>query len=257
MLISSHQPHYLPWLRYFEKIARCDLFIILDDVLYDKNGFQKRSKIKTDQGWTYLTVPIRKHTQRPIYEIEIDNSINWRLKHRRLLELHYHRAAYFERYWPELAALYDREWTQLAELNRAVLELFLWQLEIRTPIAFSRDLPTRGRSTQRLAELCHAVGGDTYLSGAYAVQAYLDSEVLAAARVRLAVQEWRAPTYRQLYPSAGFIPDLSIADLLFNEGPRAREILLQAGGVTYPASQSAGSGAGSEARGNAVLIPAS
>ena len=78
------------------------------------------------------------------------------------------------------------------------------------------------------------MGGNTYLSGAYAVQAYLDPEVMRAAGIRLAFQEWRAPTYCQRYPAAGFIPDLAVVDLLFNEGPRARDILLAAGDLSYP-----------------------
>src|SRR5436190_10333101 len=98
MLIAIHQPHYLPWLRYFEKIARSDIFIVLDDVQYEKNGFQNRNKIKTGQGWMYLTVPVRKPTQRPLVEIEIDNGIGWREKHRRALEMNYCKAPYFERY---------------------------------------------------------------------------------------------------------------------------------------------------------------
>ena len=84
------------------------------------------------------------------------------------------------------------------------------------------------------AELCRLVGGDTYLSGAYAVDAYLDPSVLTAAGIRLAFQEWHAPVYPQLYPGAGFIPDLAIVDLLFNQGAAARELLLASGAVSYP-----------------------
>src|SRR5205085_293628 len=210
-----------------EKIARSDVFIVLDDVQYERRGFQNRNKIKTPQGWTYLTVPVRK-TDRScaIHEIEIDPESNWRGTHRRALELSYRRAPYFERYWPELEAIYDREWTHLAGLNRAMLELFLRQLEIGTPIRYSREIPTRGQATARLAELCQGVGGDTYLTGAFAVGQYLEPGVLRRAGIGLAIQEWKAPVYRQLYPEAGFIPDLAIVDLLFNEGPRAREILL-------------------------------
>ncbi|MCC2671731.1 MAG: WbqC-like family protein, partial [Armatimonadetes bacterium] len=80
MLVGIHQPHYLPWLRYFEKIARSDVFIVLDDVQYEKNGFQNRNKIKTAQGWTYLTAPVMKPTQRPLNEIELDNRSGWREK---------------------------------------------------------------------------------------------------------------------------------------------------------------------------------
>jgi hypothetical protein len=234
MLVAIHQPHYLPWLRYFEKIARSDVFIVLDDVQYEKNGFQNRNKIKTAQGWTYLTVPIQRPTQRPINEIEIDNRTNWREKHARALEMSYRKAPYFSEYWPPLSELYAREWPHLAQLNRAMLELYLAQLGVGTRLLYSSELTTTGQSTDRLAELCHLAGGTEYLSGAYAVNAYLDPAVLTAAGIRLAFQEWQAPTYSQLYPAAGFVPDLGIVDLLFNEGPRALELLLSSGGVTYP-----------------------
>ncbi len=234
MRVGIHQPHYLPWLRYFEKIARSDVFIVLDDVQYEKNGFQNRNKIKTAQGWTYLTVPVKRPTLRPIHEIEIECSSGWREKHARALEMNYRKAPYFERYWPELNDLFQREWTHLAALNEAMMRLFMGQLGIETRLVNSRDIPTTGTSTDRLVELCRSVGGTEYLSGAYAVQAYLDPTAMEAAGIRLAFQEWTAPTYPQLYPSAGFIPDLGVVDLLFNAGPRALELLLAAGSVSYP-----------------------
>ncbi len=237
MTVGIHQPHYLPWLRYFEKIARSDVFIVLDDIQYEKNGWQNRNKIKTAQGWSYLTVPVRRPTLRPINLIEIDEGSGWRVKHRRALEMSYRRAPFFEEYWPELCAVYDREWSHLADLNRAMLELFLRQLGIETPVRFSSEIPTEGEATERLAELCRAVGGETYLSGAYALDAYLDPAVLERNGIRLAFQEWSAPEYGQLYPGAGFIRDLAVVDLLFNAGPASRDLLLASGRVTYPAAK--------------------
>lgn len=236
VIVSIHQPHYLPWLRYFEKIARSDAFIVLDDVQYEKNGYQNRNRIKTAQGPVVLTVPVRRPTLLPIGDIEIDNRTDWRRAHRRSVEMSYGKAPYFARYWPELEAIYAESWDRLAALNRAMLLLFLRQLEIPTRLYFSSELPTESRSTQRLAELCRAVHGDVYLSGAYAVDAYLDPAILQDAGIRLAFQNWTAPTYRQTHVRAGFLPDLSIVDLLFNEGPQSREILLGAGSITYPES---------------------
>jgi hypothetical protein len=234
MLVGIHQPHYLPWLRYFEKIARSDVFIVLDDVQYEKNGFQNRNKIKTAQGAQLLTVPVARPTQRPIREIELDLRTPWQAVHSRALEMSYGKAPYFGDYWPEIAALYAQPWTHLGALNRAMLELFVRQLGITTPLRYSSELAVPGESTERLANLVRAVGGTEYLSGAYAVQAYLDPAVLAAAGIRLAFQEWHAPQYDQLYPKAGFQKDLAIVDLLFNTGPRALDLLLAAGSVTYP-----------------------
>src|SRR5205823_10451543 len=99
VIVAIHQPHYLPWLRYFAKILRSDVFIVLDDIQYEKNGFQNRNKIKTPQGAQYLTVPVRRPTLRPIRAIEIDNATGWASRHRRALEINYGKAPYFERYW--------------------------------------------------------------------------------------------------------------------------------------------------------------
>jgi hypothetical protein len=235
MLVGIHQPHYLPWLRYLEKIARSDVFIVLDDVQYEKNGFQNRNKIKTAQGWSYLTVPVLKPTLRPICEIEIDKKSGWAEKHRRAIEMSYRKAPYFAEYWPALDKLYRAEWSRLGDLNSAMLEVYVRQLGITTPLRFSSRMAVAGEATERLVNLCRAVGGDEYLSGAYAIHAYLDPSVMRDAGIRLAFQEWKAPEYPQLYPAAGFIPDLSIVDLLFNAGPQSLELLLASGSVSYPA----------------------
>jgi len=234
MLVGIHQPHYLPWLRYLEKVARSDVFVILDDVQYEKNGYQNRNRIKTAQGPTMLTAPVLKPTHRPICEMELDARSGWQEKHRRALEQNYRKAPYFERYWPELEALYETTWTHLGSLNEAMLRLFVRQLGVETRLVRSSEIETQGQATERLAELCRAVGGDAYLSGTYAVQAYLDPEVLWRAGIRLAFQEWKAPEYPQLYPAAGFAPDLSVVDLLFNAGPASLDLLLSSGSVTYP-----------------------
>lgn len=231
MLVGIHQPHYLPWLRYIEKIARSDVFIILDDVQYEKNGFQNRNRIKTPQGWSYLTVPIARPHLRPIRETIIDNTADWREKHRRSLEMSYARSPYFQRYWPPLLEVYAKGWTHLADLNVAMLRIFLDFLGIRTRLHASSEIPTEGRSTQRLIELCRAVGGDSYLSGAHAAGAYLDPDEMERSGLRVVYQRWRPPEYAQPYPAAGFIPDLSIVDLLFQEGERSLQILLDSGGL--------------------------
>src|ERR1043165_5905453 len=106
MIVAIHQPHYLPWLRYFEKIARSDVFVLLDDVQYEKNGFQNRNKIKTGQGWAYLTVPVKKPLLVPINEVLIDNTSGWQDKHLRAIELNYGKAPYFKQHQEALTALY-------------------------------------------------------------------------------------------------------------------------------------------------------
>jgi hypothetical protein len=231
MLVAIHQPHYLPWLRYVDKIARSDVFIVLDDVQYEKNGYQNRNSVKTCRGATCLTVPVRRPTQAPLTSIRIAGD-GWCVRHRRALEQNYGGAAHFAACWPGFASVFEQEWSTLVDLNVALLGVILTALRITTPLVRSSTLRVRETGTRRLARLCREVGGTGYLSGAHALGAYLDPVLLHDSGLRLAVHEWQAPVYRQRHPSAGFVPDLSVVDLLFNEGPGAPQILASGGAVS-------------------------
>ena len=80
MRVGIHQPHYQPWLRYFQKIAASDVFILLDDVDYTKNGWQNRNKIKGPDGWLYLTVPVSSSLGMLIKDVPIANT-SWASSH--------------------------------------------------------------------------------------------------------------------------------------------------------------------------------
>lgn len=227
MRVAIHQLHYLPWLRYFHKILRADTFVLLDNIQYNKNGWQNRNRIKTAQGARILTVPVHTHYQARLDEVLIDNSQPWQKKHWQTIQQAYGKAPYFARYAEGLGAFYARPWERLNDLNAAMLRFFLEALDITTPVVFSSALDVPGEATMRLVNLIRAVGGTRYYSGAYALDAYLDQSELDAANIGLELQEWQAPVYLQLYGEP--IADLSIVDLLFNVGPEANEILDQSG----------------------------
>jgi hypothetical protein len=121
VVVGIHQLHYLPWLRYFHKIECSDVFVILDDIQYNKNGYQNRNRIKTPQGDLMLTVPVFDRFAQSLDSVRIDNKRNWAAKHWRSIEQSYRRAPYFERYAPVLSAFYQRPWETLNELNRPML----------------------------------------------------------------------------------------------------------------------------------------
>ena len=58
MILTAHQPVYLPWLGLFHKIALSDAFVWFDDVQYQKRDWNNRNKIKTNSGPAWLTVPV-------------------------------------------------------------------------------------------------------------------------------------------------------------------------------------------------------
>lgn len=223
MLVGIHQLHYLPWLRYFEKIARSDAFVLLDDIQFSKNGWQNRNKVKTANGVAVLTVPVRTKAGQTLDEVRIHNAVPWRKKHWRTIEQAYAHAPYFEDYAPFLHKVYAREWERLNDLNFHMLRFYLDALGIETPVSRSSMLNVPGEATERLVNLVKAVGGDTYYSGAFALDAYLDAALLEANGIALELQEWTAPEYAQLH--GAFERDLSVVDLLMNCGPNALDVL--------------------------------
>ncbi len=224
MLVAIHQLHYLPWLRYFEKIARADVFVVLDNIQYNKNGWQNRNRVKAADGAALLTVPVLEHFGQRLDEVRINNAAPWRRKHWRSVAQHYAKAPHFHRYAPFLEETYARPWAYLNELNRHMLDWFLRELGIDTPIRYASTIPAPGEATERLANLIQALGGDTYYSGVHALDVYLDAALLEARGIGLKLQTWRAPGYPQLYGE--FIPDLSALDLLMNCGTEALRIIL-------------------------------
>ena len=81
MVVAVHQPHYLPWLGYFEKMDQADVFVVLDTVQFEKNGWQNRNKIKTAQGWQWLTVPVMHKFGQRLGQVKLDQRSDWRKKH--------------------------------------------------------------------------------------------------------------------------------------------------------------------------------
>lgn len=223
VLVGIHQLHYVPWLRYFEKIARSDVFVVLDNIQYNKNGWQNRNKIKTADGVLTLTVPVFERFPQNLDEVEIRNDLPWRRKHWQTVRQAYSKAPFFHHYAAFLDHTWEQEWHKLNELNRHMLPFFLGALGIETPILYASELNVTGEATERLVNLIKAVDGDRYYSGAYATEAYLDAQTLQDAGIALELQQWRAPFYPQLH--GAFASDLSVIDLLMNCGPESLAVI--------------------------------
>lgn len=217
MLVAIHQPHYLPWLRYFEKIARSDAFVVLDTVQFTKNGWQNRNRVKTPNGVALLTAPVHAECGAPVGAVRIRDDSGWRRKHLRTIEQSYARAPYFAEHAPFLRDTYGRPWERLGELTRYMLSYFVEALGLATRVLYASELGVEGTATRRLANLVKAAGGDRYYSGAFALDEYLDQALLEREGIGLELQQWTCPEYPQLH--GPFVPDLSIVDLLMNCGP--------------------------------------
>src|SRR5262245_29834569 len=122
MIVAAHQPHYLPWLGYLDKMAKADLFVVMDDLQFIPRNFHNRQRLKLANGPTWLTVPISygSHSDQ-IQDKLIDASHSpkqhWQHRHWRTLETSYGASRYFGMYADELRDVYERSWTNLIDLD--------------------------------------------------------------------------------------------------------------------------------------------
>src|SRR5207245_2862485 len=92
MIVTIHQPNYLPYLGFFHKMANADVLVLYDTAQYSKQlGFHNRNRIKTPQGAQWLTVPVQHATLRAIRDVQIVDE-PWALRHRQALDANYRRA---------------------------------------------------------------------------------------------------------------------------------------------------------------------
>jgi len=232
-LVAIHQPNFLPWLGFFDKIARADVFVLLDSVQNSKTGGtwtnRVRARIGGEAGW--LTVPIvRGHGVRAVRNVEINEATAWRDKMLRTLALNYARAAKFSEVFPHVERWIRTSEHLLAAYNEVALRAVIGVLGLpQDHLVRSSSLNVTGRSTDLLISIVRAVGGDTYLAGGGAGGYQVDAK-FAEAGLALAYQEFRHPVYPQS-PFPGFLPGLSIVDALFHcgIGETRRSILLAAG----------------------------
>lgn len=226
MVAGILQPGYLPWLGFFEQLYRCDLFVIYDDVQYDKHGWRNRNRIKTAQGVRWLTVPVLLNfrEQPRICDVRIDNSSPWRKKHFETIRQSYARARFFREYIGLFEDVLARDWEFLADLDICLIEKIADALGIPPKrIIRSSSLGVTGGRTERLIGICTALGAQTFYEGASGVN-YIDPDEFAGNGITVSFQQYRHPEYEQLH--GDFVPYLSVIDLMFNCGEASLELLL-------------------------------
>lgn len=224
MIVAIHQPQYLPWLGYFNKMMASDSFCYLDNVQYKKNEWQNRNRIKTVRSRQWLTVPVQYRFPQKINEVTINNTVKWKRKHLQALITNYNKAPFFREYIGFFEDAYSKEWRFLSELNVYLIEKIYNILNLNKKTAvLASDLNLSDDPTDRLIDICKALGGNTYLSGQDGVK-YMNLERFKKRGVKVIVQNFKHPVYPQLF--GGFQSPLSIVDLLFNCGPKSIEKIM-------------------------------
>lgn len=225
MILTAHQPAYLPWLGLFHKIALADKFIFFDQVQYVPRDWINRNQVKGKDGPIMLTVPVltKGYLNKSISEIEINNSEPWRRKHWKTIQLNYHDSKYFKTYSDFFEDVYQRDWKLLADLNFYMLIWFLQILGFRIEVERAGRYHFQGFKSDLVLDMCLQLKADFYIFGALGKD-YADIDKFKRSGVEPYFQSYDHPTYHQLHGQ--FIPYMSIMDLIFNEGPNSLDILM-------------------------------
>jgi hypothetical protein len=219
MIVSIHQPNYIPYLGFFDKMKQADTFVIYDDAQFNKGEFQHRNRIRIYHGWKYLTVTVE-GKRIPIRGIKIRNElmikgIMWQEAHLKDIRDNYKDTPYYAPYKDYLEAIYTDKYDKLIDLNMKIIHFLKDAFEIKTKIIFASELGFTSKSTERLVDITEALGGDVYLSGP-AGRDYLDVPLFESRGINVEFQDFKHPVYKQRYE--GFIPNMSAIDALFNIG---------------------------------------
>ena len=229
--IVIHQPDFMPYLGFFHRFLRADMYIALDHVQYvssSSRSWTNRDKIKTVQGEKWLTVSVCKAPRdTAINQVELSTTINWHQDNFRLLEQNYRKAAFYSELMPEIERLYAQPFQLLCDLNMASIEMLMDMLDVRIPWVWSSKLDPVGIKNELLVDLLKKVSATHYLSGVGA-RDYFEPEHFVKAGIEVIWQDFSHPVYSQQFGE--FIPYLSVLDVLFNHGITAsRELLRRAG----------------------------
>lgn len=226
-IVSAHQPNFLPYLGFFDKMASSDVFVIRDEVQFVERDYHHRNRIRiasppdAEPQCKWMRVPVAKE-QRELKDIRIrnevkDKNVPWNSCMLRQIRSHYEKAPCFSRYFAELELILRVRTERLIELNMALISWLKDCFALDTEIVYASQLECRktGDPTRDLVEIARAVGADAYLSG-NGGRAYLDRLPFDVSGIELQFQSFHHPVYEQRYP--GFFPNLAAIDALFNVG---------------------------------------
>ncbi len=227
-MLTAHQPNYLPYPGFFQKLAAADEFLIVDTTQFVKRGpfgWIHRNRIRTPNGPIWLTLPVlsKGRYSQAIEETEFNPRVDWARKHWKSLEFSYRKAPYWERYAPSLKELYEASWSHLSPFTSAIIGWFLEQLDLHPQVHIASELASSGKSTDYIVKFCQELGATKFLSGKHG-RDYLETDSFREAGIELHFQSYSPPQYEAgEEDSSGDNENLSLIDMLFWCGDAAVE----------------------------------
>ena len=228
--IAIHQPNFLPWLGYFVKYVRSDVFVLLDNVQITKKGgnWINRVQMLVSGRAYWLTLPLQRQYSGvlPIKEAKINTATFSPDKLLKTINFSYRKHPYFDETYILAERILMASYTNLVDFNIFGISEILSHLDLAMAgkIVRSSHLGCEGISNDLLIEICKRLDGDRYLSGDGAMS-YIQPDAFNSAGLGFSLLNFEHPTYPQIGNNQ-FIPGLSIFDALFSIGIKQTRSLL-------------------------------
>jgi len=217
-------------------------------------SYQAHTPIKLDQGEFLLAVSVHDELL-PINKTKIDYAHNWPEKHLRSLEVGYRKSPNFSVFYPEIEEILRHEHANLAELT---IKTVLWgiarlvtdekievnQLSVKQVndmlkkshpfhlkeifLASESQIPapSKGEANDWIIKLCKYAKADEYYYGGTSHNAYMENQKFIEAGITPVMQDWKCEDYPQQYAKIGFVPNLSVIDLIMNADLATRQSVI-------------------------------
>jgi len=223
--VAICQPNFLPWMGYFEMADRADVFVMLDDVQFIRRHWTSRNRITkpgtTDYLW--LSVPLKKAPQKtPINEMVISHDDDWQSRMLKSLRRCYAKAPFLDSCFPAVERTVCEGYRNLVDLNISLIRLFCELLGIPDNLVLGSSLPHAAGKGDALVDICERLGADVYLAN-NGSKPYIEPQEFLDRGIGFVFQDYEHPEYPR--GKGGFVPYLSVVDVLFWHGPRALEII--------------------------------
>jgi hypothetical protein len=213
-IVTAHQIEHLAWLGLLDKFNKADSIILCDSMQFEKDNYHNRNKIRTKDGWQWLTVPVEHNNHKPMKEIKINGNF-WIKKYLRVISQNYNKSTHFNYYYPTLEKIINKNEKYLIDLNmNLIYQMWKW-FGIKKEFCFLSQLniDPKFKTTDLLIEISKATQADIFLAGMCG-NTYIEQEKFKKANIILNFHQFTYPIYKQLFQP--FIPGMSSIDYLFN-----------------------------------------
>ena len=224
MKLAISQPTFLPWQGYIALINHVDEFVILDDVQFEKRSWQQRNNIKQNDEKLLLTIPVKskgKYNQK-INEVLINYNSEFIDKHLKSIFLSYKKSEYFSLYFNKIENIYKKKYERLSEINIALLNFFLKEMEINTKLSLTSSLNLKEKKHLLIKKICEIKNCSSYISSKGS-EIYLKNLSRDKINFQIVYYDFKNLDYKQI--GSKFISHLSSLDLLFNLGKNSKKYL--------------------------------